>query len=167
MIDKKEIRKSLAKKHKQLADLQEEIADQESLLPEKQKTNLRAQNGFSPMYTDKFQDVLEQLSKAEITVMWEVKRCFDNHQARKSKNTEVNITTNSIHASLAANDKVMNQDTVRKALKKLVDIGFIKPMSESTQKGKRSSYRLNPFITAGTFSESLGKLQSEWKKLFL
>ena len=29
-----------------------------------------------------------------------------------------------------------------------------------------STYRLNPFIAAGNFSEPPGKLQEEWKKLF-
>lgn len=165
VIDKKELRKAIAEKHKKIADLQEELADQEDLLPDA-PSNHRPENGFSPIYADKFQEVLEQLSKAEIKVMWEVKKRFDNHQAKTKKKIEAHITAESIHATLTAMGVDMSPDTVRKSLAKLVKVGFIKPLSESIQRGKRSTYRLNPFIAAGRFSEHLGKLQEEWKRLF-
>ncbi len=164
MTDKKEIRKSLASDYKQLAELQEEIAGKEDLLDT--TSTYRPQNGFSPIYADKFQKVIESLSKAEITVMWEVKKCFDKHHASKSHKTEVPITTISIHSALIAMNVEMSPDTVRKSLRKLINISVIKPLSASSKGGNRSMYRLNPFIVAGTFSENLGKLQEEWNKLF-
>lgn len=165
MIDKKELRKALAEDYKQMAELQEGIANKEDLLPDAPSSH-RAQNGFSSIYADTFQKVLEELSKAEIKVMWEVKKCFDSHQSSKSKKIEVPITASSIYATLIVMGVDISLDTVRKSLAKLVKVGFIKPMSASSKSGKRSMYRLNPFIAAGRFSEHLGKLQEEWKRLF-
>jgi len=165
LVGKKELRKALAQDYKQMAELQEGIASKENLLPDA-PSNFRAHNGFSSIYADTFQEVLEQLSKAEIKVMWEVKKRFDKHQASKSEKTEVLITSESIHATLTEIGVDISPDTVRKSLAKLVKVGFVKPLSASSTSGKRSMYRLNPFIAAGNFSEHLGKLQEEWRKLF-
>ncbi len=164
-MSEKELRKELAQKHKQLAELQEETANLEDLLPEKD-TKHPAQRDYSVIYGNAFKEIIEQLSKGEIKVLWCVKEKFDKHPAEKKHKTEVSITTSSICDSLAQEGTPMNPDTVRKALKKLVDINFIQPMSASSKSGKRSTYRMNPFIASGMYAEPLGKLQNEWKVLF-
>ena len=163
MSDSK-LRKELAEKHKKIAELHEEAADMEGLLPKEKK--YKVERGYTVIYGGKFEAISEQLSKAEAKVMWCVKREFDKHPASKAFKTEVSITTPSIRAKLAEEGTPMNPDTARKALKKLVDLGFIRPMSDSSKKGRRSIYRMNPFIASGIYPESLGKLQQEWKMLF-
>lgn len=160
----KELRKELAQKHKKIAELQEEAADMEGLLPKEKQ--YKVERGYSFIYGDKFEAISEQLSKAEAKVMWCVKREFDKHPASKAFKTEVSITTPSIRAKLAEEGTPMNPDTARKAIKTLVDLGFIRPMSDSSKKGRRSIYRMNPFIASGLYAEPLGKLQLEWKMLF-
>lgn len=164
MSDKK-LRKELAQKHKQLAELQEETANLEDLLPEKD-TKFPVQRGYSVIYGGAFKEIIEQLSKGEIKVLWCVKEKFDKYPATKTQKTEVSFTAESICDSLAQEGTPMNPDTVRKALKKLIDVNFIQPMSASSKSGKRSTYRMNPFIASGMYAEPLGKLQNEWKMLF-
>lgn len=162
----KELRTSLAEDYKTMADLQETIAGKESLLPRKKQAP-KAKNGYSTIYGNTFKKLTEQLSKSEMKVMWAVKEQFDSHQAEKTKKTEVHMTAATIQAGLAVEGVEITLDTVRKSIKKLVDMDFIKPLSDSTkQDGKRSTYRMNPFIATGTFPEPIGKLQAEWKKLF-
>lgn len=160
----KELRKELAQKHKKIAQLHEEAADMEDLLPKEKKYPV--EQGYSVIYSAKFEAITEQLSKAEAKVMWCVKKVFDKHPAIKADKTEGLITTSSICATLAQEGTPINPDTVRKAIKKLVDLKFIRPMSDSSTGGRRSIYRMNPFIASGTYAEPLGKLQEEWKRLF-
>ena len=161
----KELLKELSQKHKQLAELQEETANLEDLLPEKD-TSYPAQRGYSVIYGDAFKEIMEQLSKGEIKVLWCVKEKFDKHPASKTVMTEVSFTAESIRDQLKEEGKPLSLDNVRKALKKLVDVGFIRPMSTSSKGGKRSTYRMNPFVASGIYAEPIGKLQKEWKMLF-
>jgi len=163
-MNDKALRKDLAQKHKEIAELQEQAADMEDLLPKEDKYSV--QRGYSVIYGDAFEAISEPLSKAEAKVMWCVKREFDKHPASKTVKTEVSFTAESICDKLAEKGTPMNPDTVRKAIKKLVNADFIRPMSESSKDGKRSTYRMNPFIASGLYSEKLGKLQEEWKRLF-
>lgn len=164
-MSENELRKELAQKHKQLAELQEETANLEDLLPEKD-TKYPVQRGYSVIYGGTFKEIIEQLSKGEIKVLWCVKEKFDKYPATKTQKTEVSFTAESIHDQLKEAGKQLSLDNVRKALKKLVDVGFIRPMSTSSKGGKRSTYRMNPFIASGMYAEPLGKLQKEWKELF-
>lgn len=163
-MNQKEIRKELAKDLAKQAELQESIALKESLLPE--KASYKAKNEYSMVYDEKFKEVIDALSPAERSVMWHVKEQFDKHPALKSDKTEVRMTAKSIGLILSEQGMEIHIDTLRKAMKKLVHLGFIKPLSESKDAGARSTYRMNPFIATGKFSEPIGKLQAEWMRLF-
>ena len=90
-MSEKKLRKELAQKHKQLAELQEETANLEDLLPEKD-TKYPVQRGYSVIYGGTFKEIIEQLSKGEIKVLWCVKEKFDKHTyGTLAKNNNVTL----------------------------------------------------------------------------